>query len=464
MVACSAPAAAAGVVRQMGVAAARAMVPALQVVPRRTSQEADALVRLACWAGRFTPRVAMAPPAALLLEIGGSLRLFGGLPALLDAIAGELESLGFAVQHAVAPTPQAALWCAGSAPGTSCCTSASLRGILDRLPLNVLADAAAHRLHGFGARTLGDVRRLPAAALTQRIGPEALQALARAYGDLPNPQVDFVFPARFSQGLELPSAVESAGALLFAARRLTAALAGWLAVRKAGIGQCFMHLLHRRGVTPLSLRFATATRDPLRLERVLRERLERHVLAAPVEGLRLEADTIADLPGDDAALFVRGGTTAQAMPALLERLVARLGESRVFRLAANADHRPERATTRAVAGTAPLAVALPPRPCWLLAAPRALHEVNGRPHYRGALMLLAGPERIESGWWDGALATRDYFIAAAADGTLAWIYRARLPLAADPQADGSALPTDPQEEGVPTPDRAAGWYLHGRFA
>jgi protein ImuB len=56
--------------------------------------------------------------------------------------------------------------------------------------------------------------------------------------------------------------------------------------------------------------------------------------------------------------------------------------------------------------------------------------------------LLSGPERIESGWWDAALAERDYFIAEAGDGALVWIYRARLPLSS-------------AGEG--------GWFLHGRF-
>jgi protein ImuB len=39
------------------------------------------------------------------------------------------------------------------------------------------------------------------------------------------------------------------------------------------------------------------------------------------------------------------------------------------------------------------------------------------------LELLAGPERIESGWWDGDEASRDYFVARLPDGELAWIYR-----------------------------------------
>jgi protein ImuB len=38
------------------------------------------------------------------------------------------------------------------------------------------------------------------------------------------------------------------------------------------------------------------------------------------------------------------------------------------------------------------------------------------------LKLIAGPERIEAGWWDDALVARDYFIAENDLGQLLWIY------------------------------------------
>jgi protein ImuB len=83
------------------------------------------------------------------------------------------------------------------------------------------------------------------------------------------------------------------------------------------------------------------------------------------------------------------------------------------------------------------------RPVWLLPQAQPLAERNAMPLFEGrALQLLAGPERIETGWWDGALATRDYFIAQAADGSLVWVYRARLPV------------SDANE---------ALWFLQGRF-
>ena len=41
----------------------------------------------------------------------------------------------------------------------------------------------------------------------------------------------------------------------------------------------------------------------------------------------------------------------------------------------------------------------------------------------GELRLLAGPERIESGWWDGADVQRDYYVASDTHGARLWIYR-----------------------------------------
>lgn len=81
-----------------------------------------------------------------------------------------------------------------------------------------------------------------------------------------------------------------------------------------------------------------------------------------------------------------------------------------------------------------------PRPLWLLDRPRALGERQGQPQHDGPLQLLAGPERIESGWWDGQPVRRDYFVAVDPAHRLLWIYRA---------APGSTSP--------------GAWFLHGSF-
>jgi protein ImuB len=127
---------------------------------------------------------------------------------------------------------------------------------------------------------------------------------------------------------------------------------------------------------------------------------------------------------------------------LLERLRARLGDDAVGTLVARDDHRPERAgcesamTTMEQAAPRP-ATPGPPRPLWLLDAPRALRDaLEAKPW-----VLRDGPERIESGWWDGGDCRRDYFVAENHDGEIVWIYR--------DHRDG----TDDGE-----------WFMHGLFA
>lgn len=388
---------------------------------------------LACWAGQFTPRVSLAENA-LLLEIGGCLRLFGGLGALRGQVAQGLAEQDITACLAVAATPQAALWLA---EGDNCGGDT-----LDALAIPDLTwpPGVAEKLTRFGLRRLGELRRLPAAALARRIGKPAATMLARAWGEAPDPRPDFVFPLRFEHEIELPAAVENAPVLLFAARRLTAALAGWLNVRQAGLRECRLDLVHGQGTTPLPLRFAEATRDGNRFERVLRERLERLQLTAPVERLRLVVESVEALPGTSGGLFDEGGAR-EGMAALVERLRARLGEERVYGIAPVADHRPECATRQAPAGS-PALITMPLRPFWLLARPEPLAEIAGRPHRRGPLRLLAGPERIESGWWDQQEGMgdvrRDYFIALTQDECWAWVFR-------ELKAPG-------------------GWFLHGWFA
>jgi protein ImuB len=38
-------------------------------------------------------------------------------------------------------------------------------------------------------------------------------------------------------------------------------------------------------------------------------------------------------------------------------------------------------------------------------------------------VLRDGPERIESGWWDGGDTRRDYYVADTAAGQRLWLYR-----------------------------------------
>ncbi len=453
MIACDTQATEAGVRGGMKPSLVRSLAADAVILQRDVAAEAAALDALACWAGAFTPRVCVVPQKGLLLEVGSCLTLFGGLDSLWGKVLAGIRAQGFVVRSAVAPVAQGALWLALVRDDMPRVDGPRLRPALDALPLcdlaTVLTANVVERLESFGLQTLGEARRQPSAALTRRIGSLAMTRMARAYGELAEAQQEFVFPQQFVHGVELPAPIENAEALLFVAHRLVQAMTGWLGARQCGIQECSLLLLHHhRSPTAVVLRFGETQRDPVRIEWVLRERLQQLDLPAPVEAVRLEAKRVQPLPGRSAALLPGGAAQHDGMPALIERLRARMGEANVHGLMLEADHRPERNGRAAGSGKSGAAFAHVPRPLFLLATPQLLGEYDGRPQYDGPLLLLSDRERIESGWWDGGERDaektcsgdirRDYFVALSPSQRWLWIYR---------------------ECAVP-----GGWYLHGYFS
>ncbi|MFJ4292271.1 Y-family DNA polymerase [Cupriavidus sp. NPDC089707] len=422
---------------------------------------------------RFTPAVTFdeeLESATLMLDVTASLRLFGGHRALCRAVRACVRQLGTIAQVGSGPTAHGAAWLARQPlrrsrrgvvrPARRAVGMARLHRLLDRLPveaLHTLADPAW--LDGIGCRTLGEVRRLPRAGLTRRLGPALLARLDQAYGEAPARFAWYAAPPTFAQRMDLPGRIESAEGVLAGAQRLLLALAGWLALLQAGVTRCVLVLEHeryRRGVdtegTPVALGLAQPSRDPAHLSRLLREKLDKLNFHAPVTGLALRVEAMQACVPQSDALFPEPGGTPEDLGRLLDTLMARLGRDNVLQPRPLADHRPERANRwvpvdepQPGGKAAAMAGPLPERPLWLLPQPLPLPVQQHRPSHGGPLALLSRPERIEAGWWDGALATRDYFIAERADGLRCWIYRERPGHGAD---EGSEYR----------------WFLHGLFA
>jgi len=369
----------------------------------------EALAAIAAWLGQFTPKVTLEPPHGLAAEIQGSLRLYGGIGRLKARLRAGLAELGFEASVAFAATARAALWRAAGGGGP-----------LEELPVEVtgLEPDKLQLLRGLGIRSVGELVRLPRDGLTLRFGQALAAELDRALGKIPEPRRFFVPPARFDARLELPAPVTHAEGVLFAARRLLVQLEGFLAARHAGVRGFTLTLLHDRAQpTPVAVQLAAPARAAAHFLALARERVERVTLHAPVEAIRLEAGDLEPLPGASAALFRDARAAGEDWTRLVERLAARLGGGAVHGLAVHSEHRPELAwrATEPGAKVAPPIEPPGPRPLWLLEQPRRLGE--------GEFALLAGPERIESGWWDGNEVRRDYYIARSGDGSLAWIYR-----------------------------------------
>jgi protein ImuB len=92
---CERKAAARGVRAGMAVSAARALVQRLRTRPRDPAGETEALLGIAAWAGQFTPGVALEFPFVVLIEISGSLKLFGGLESLAGRLRKGLKAMGW---------------------------------------------------------------------------------------------------------------------------------------------------------------------------------------------------------------------------------------------------------------------------------------------------------------------------------------------------------------------------------
>lgn len=463
---CNHPALVHGIRPHMKISAAYALSANLIVQLRNEAAERAALKHIAAWATQFTPMVSLAPPCAMVLEIGGSLALFAGLENLLACLKEGLKTLGYEACLGTAPTPLGATWLARAGTGEPVTDRRTLRTRLQPLPMQVLnlPSEILIRLTDLGLHCIGDCLRMPRDGLARRFGPQLLLALDQALGKAADARQAFVPPSRFASRLLLPAPVSNCEALLFGIHRLLLELAGFLQARAAGIQQLHVQLLHPKGTpTSVTLRLVTASRNADYLRELLQVQLEGLQLSQPIEEVRLHTDHIQSLPAQHQGLFsdrnlptveeakvelthtaewlAKQSLTPAHQYQLVERLRARLGEDAVRGLCLVPEHRPER-TYRWYRAGEPGArkdlrsawklstsegarCCFGARPLWLLVEPLPLKVVHGHPWLQGKLRLQPGPERIESGWWDGQDVRRDYFVAHSPKGSRLWIFRER---------------------------------------
>lgn len=450
---------------------AEALAPQALRLARDPAREAAVLERLALALGCLTPNICPTPPDQLLLEVHASLRLFGGIRRLRTRALEITRSSGLQVRSSLAAGQRRR-----HAPRLE-----STRQRLQPLPLARLAGRLApdevatadslEMLRALGARTLADLHRLPRSGLNRRGAAAWVDALDRAEGRRPDPRRWYEPPEACRFDLELPHRAEAVADLEGALTPLVHALCGWLARRWQAATALRLHLRHEQGARRhlpdqlIELQLATPSREVTHLITLLRERLQQVVLTAPVDSLSLELSGQQAEAGRPLALLPdlpdeRGHQDALA--GLIDRLRARLGDERLLRLQLQPDARPEKAQQRAAPQSGgrvgaerslpSSAAAVPPRPAWLLETPhplmppRGAGAANAAPALDGRpLRLLTRPERIETGWHDGALLRRDYHVALGEDGRLWWIFRERQ--GSLEQADGAA----PR------------WFLHGLF-
>src|ERR1700754_774758 len=348
---------------------------------------------------KFSPDVALLDEATVIVEVGASLRLFGGVLSLCRQAKALLDTFGLTARISASPTGQGA-WLLAKHGNRRVLQISSLERALAPLPMHTVPEIRpfADWFTGLGCETIADVRRLPRAGLQRRCGEHLLDSLDRAFGMAPELFDWLALPPTFAARIELPDRLEHADGAVFAAHRLIAQLCGWLCAKQLAVASITLTFEHERGrqaiaPTVIEIALGEPTWREEHLMRLLKERLHRTEFPAPAIVLRLDATRVDVAEPASDTLFPEPGGSPEDHARLLELLIARLGAENVLRAAPTADYRPEIANRWRAVGDREKKIALPeglPRPTWMLEIPVRLLTRENRPFY-GSSLRLASP-------------------------------------------------------------------------
>lgn len=465
VVASSSGARAAGVGPGMRAAEARALLPGLVVDPWDEAGEADDRLALVRALEPVADRVQALGADAVVLEVSVCTGWYGDEAAVVRRVRERLAELGHESWIGLADHPRAALALARvrreaiAAPGQG---AAALAG----LPLPVLdpSPELAHAWATLGLERVGELARLDAASVAGRWGAEGVE-LHRVARGLPGPAWTVApVEAPIDRVPVVPDdELDHVEAIVAHAERGLAVLRDRLAARERVLAALEVRLDLARGApVVVPVHAAHPTRDPALLARLLRDRLARIALGAPVTALWLHAAEVVPDDGGQQHLHTRregGGRWSE----LVARLVDVLGDDAAFEpelvptWRPEAAWRPRRLTTARPGAPSGGHPSRPPgarraatrrdddpveaqeaarwhearpRPTRLLptAQPIGVVAEHGRPvalvSRRGRVPLrrVRGPERLSGAWWepDGGF-DRAYWTVAVPDG-VAWVH------------------------------------------
>jgi protein ImuB len=403
---------------------------------------------------------------ALVLEVGRSLRYFGGLGPIRQRIesgvVAQLSHTNFV--QAVAPNASASLLLARTGQESVIGKPEDLRSRLGSIPTNALAIdlRVRKKLAKCGLFYLRDIWRLPSPELRIRFGRSFSDHIEHCLGLRPEVRQRWQAEPDYDDSYDADHGLYSTQQIVTACEQLLHRLENFLRKNHLCTDQ-LMFLLdygnsnhatggdsHHESIT-VNVRKAERSAQLFLL--LLETQLSGMNFASEIYTitLRVEHFTLFN-PEGGVQQKNRTHGTGRSSP-LLDTLAARLGSDAVQRLVWQPDYCPE-ASTRMVSYLTPLteentytgssAITSNHNPCWLLQPPRALAIRNQQLHYLSPLTLLRGPRRIETRWWQEKGIRRDYYVAANAQGNLLWIYQ--------------DLARKVETQPCPT-----AWYLHGFF-
>lgn len=433
----------------MSFADARAFCPDLVSRPADPEGDARFLHMLRRWATRYCPWVGLEGEDGLVLDVTGSVHLWGDEGGMLADMRARMARAGLSVRLGLGDTRGAA-WALArhgegvAAPGTALAALGPLPVAALRLDEQVVV--ALQRL---GLRTIGDLAGTARAPLARRFGPGLLMRLDQALGHQPEQITPLADPPHFAVRMSLPDPIGLFEDVMAGTERLLTRLCASLKAHERGTR--VLRLTLRRvdqDCQQVELRLASPMRDPQRILPLFHRGVEGVEAGFGIDQLRLEAVQVESLPVEQ----IHHGSRARhdRLEDLVTRIGNRIGLENVLRLLPADSHIPERSFV-----IAPAAYSQPQGP-WTVPRPRPLRlfppesilGAGPRPpaqfHWRRMALSTAratGPERIAPEWWmedeNWRSGVRDYWHVETREGRRLWLFH--------------------------TPQKP-GWFVQGEFA
>jgi protein ImuB len=382
---------------------------------------------------------------ALVCEIRSSLRYFGGINPIHEKLKHPLEEALVSMKlpsdylYAASPTVTGSLLLAKSGHNTLVYRKENLRSALGELSTHVLQLSAEQdrRLYNMGIRQLRDIWRLPMDGIRKRFGSEFVTTLNKALGKAPEPTKQYLPPPTFSTSYDLPYELENLDRLMPVIDEMLAQLTDFLTRRDLSTSHLAISLLHeRRPSTAINISLRTPSRATEHFLLLVETHFNNLSIPAPVISIKLAVEQFDAFTAQSGSLAleskVNRATRETDLSQFMEHLRARLGVNTVKNIEHVAEHCPEYASRQsdAVEFKNNYSYALPdsngiarsPRPIWLLEPPLQLSLKNNRLYHRKPIVIINGPERIETYWWAGEDIRRDYYVAKELGGSRLWIY------------------------------------------
>lgn len=432
----------------MTFAAARSLADSLRaavVEPAQITTAVDELTRaLANFSPRIEPAIDFGSPApktrhpmqpgVFWVDPQGLEGLYGSLEHWAHSIQSALKRLGFVATVVVGFHRFRSYALARTLSGAWVMPDAHTEARrVARVPLSHLdiSPTLRDQLLVLGVKTLGELRRLPAAELRARFGVEAAELHARS-GDHWSPLQPRVLVDPITTQLQFEPPDDDHTRLLFALKGALHEQTRRLAARSQAMSALQLLLtLDHAGQHEEWIEPAAPTLDVPMIVDLVRLRLESLRLPAAVESVDLRLEGV-QASGQQLAMFrTHTRRDLDAAGRALARVRAMMGADAVTTARMRSAHLPEASFVwePVLSAKFPRVSRGPHLPVLIrrvMSRPQALpspprHEPEAWLGRRGAVKAMHGPFRVSGGWWVRTV-ERDYYYAETQHGEILWLF------------------------------------------